>query len=70
METTEDFRQLRLRLTDPFQRDYELVRPVVLFAQPVAARSRETSTERSTVGEKARRFVTGHASPVRPGFLG
>jgi transposase len=58
VETTEDFNQLRLRFTDPIQHDYELVRPVVLFTQPIAARSRETDTERSTVGEKARRFVT------------
>jgi transposase InsO family protein/transposase len=59
VETTEDFSQLRLRFTDPIQHDYELVRPVVLFAQPIAARSRETDTERSTVGDRARRFVTG-----------
>lgn len=58
METTEDFSQLRLRFIDPVQHDYELVRPVVLFAQPIAARSRETETERTTVGDKARRFVT------------
>lgn len=36
----------------------ELVRPVVLFAQSLAARSRETETERTTLGDKARRFVT------------
>ena len=59
MGTTEDFNQLRLRFSDPIQHDYELIRPVVLFTQPVAARSRETDTDRSTVGDKARRFVTG-----------
>jgi len=59
VETTEDFSQLRLRFTDPIQHDYELVRPVVLFARPIAARSRETDTERGTVGDKARHFVTG-----------
>ena len=52
METKEDFGQLRLRFTDPIQHDYELIRPVVLFTQPVAERSRETEVERTTVGEK------------------
>ena len=58
MPTTEEFAQLRLRFIDPIQHDYEVIRPVVLFAQPVAERSREIDLERTTVGEKARRFVT------------
>jgi hypothetical protein len=49
---------LRLHFTDPIQHDYEVIRPIVLFAEPVAERSRETDIERTTVGEKARRFVT------------
>jgi hypothetical protein len=44
---------------DPIQHDNEVIRPIVLFAQPVAARSEETDIKRTTVGEKARRFVTG-----------
>jgi putative transposase len=59
MPDREAFAQLRLRFTDPVQHDYEVIRPIVLFAQPVAERSRETELERTTVGEKARRFVTG-----------
>jgi transposase InsO family protein len=59
MPAREAFAQLRLRFIDPIQHDYEVIRPIVLFAQPVAARSRETEVERTTVGEKARRFVTG-----------
>jgi transposase InsO family protein len=58
METIEEFGQLRLRFTDPIQHDYEVIRPIVLFAKPVAERSRETEIERTTVSEKARRFVT------------
>lgn len=58
MDTKEDFTQLKLLFTDPIQHDYEVIRPVVLFARPVAERSRETEIERTTVGEKARRFVT------------
>ena len=54
MEPREEFSQLRLRFIDPIQDSYEVIRPVVLFAQPVAARSRETAIERTTVGEKAR----------------
>jgi transposase InsO family protein len=59
MPASEAFAQLRLRFIDPIQHDYEVIRPIVLFAQPVTERSRETEVERTTVGEKARRFVTG-----------
>ncbi len=55
--TTDDFHQLKLLFTDPLQHDYEVIRPIVLFAETVASRSAQTSIERSTVGEKARRFV-------------
>jgi len=58
MPASEEFAQLRLRFIDPIQHDYEVIRPVVLFAQPVAERSREIDLERTTVGEKARRFPT------------
>lgn len=59
MNNQETFDQLQLRFSDPIQYDYEVIRPVVLFAQPVGQRSRETETARSTVGDKARRFITG-----------
>ena len=55
--TTDDFHQLKLLFTDPLQHDYEVIRPIVLFAETVASRSAQTSIERSTLGEKARRFV-------------
>ena len=58
MDRGEEFNQLRLRFTDPLQHDYEVIRPVVLFSQPISERSRETEMERTTVSEKARRFIT------------
>lgn len=59
MDTQEPFSQLQLRFTDPIQYDYEAIRPVVLYADTIAQRSRETEMPRSTMNEKARRFVTG-----------
>ena len=52
------FSQLQLHFTDPIQYDYEAIRPVILFAESIAQRSRETEMPRSTMNEKARRFVT------------
>lgn len=53
----EPFSQLYLRFTDPVQYDYETIRPVVLFAQPVIERSQETEVPRTTIREKAKRFI-------------
>src|SRR5437764_8965745 len=53
----DDFHQLALRFIDPFQHDYEVIRGVVLFDQTLAERAAQTGLDRSTVGEKARRFV-------------
>lgn len=53
----QDFGQLKLNFTDPIQHDYEVVRPVVLFNQPISERSKETELARTTVSEKAKRFV-------------
>ncbi|MGD2050367.1 MAG: hypothetical protein PVH03_12760 [Chloroflexota bacterium] len=57
MDIKEDFTQLRLRLTEPVQHDYEVIRPVVLFAHSANSRSRETEVPRTTVREKAKQFV-------------
>src|SRR5262245_47891209 len=38
------------------QHDYEVIRPLVLFAETLAERSRQTGLERTTIGDKARRF--------------
>jgi len=36
---------------------YEAIRPIVLFAESVTTRSEQTELDRTTVGDKARRFV-------------
>lgn len=53
----DDFHQLRLRFLDPIQEEYEVIRPVVLFAERIAERSRQTGIPRTTVSDTARRFV-------------
>lgn len=58
MSTAEDFAQYKLHFVDDIQHDYEVIRPIVLFAETVAERSRQTGIERTVVGAKARRFAT------------
>jgi transposase InsO family protein len=53
----EDFNQIKWQFVDYLQHDYEVIRPIVLFAETAAERSRQTGIERTTVGDKARRFV-------------
>lgn len=57
MSASEDFAQLKLKFIDPIQYDYEAIRPIVLFAETIAERSRQTGIERTVVGDKAKRFV-------------
>ena len=57
MSAQEEFEQIRLQCVDPLQHDYEAIRPIVLFGETVAERSRHIGMERTTVGDKARRFV-------------
>jgi hypothetical protein len=57
VSASEQFDQLKLKFIDYLQHDYEVIRPIVLFAESVAERSRQTEIERTVVGEKARRFV-------------
>ena len=56
-DPTQDFQQLSLLFTDPIQHDYEVIRPIMLHAETVTARSQQTGVERTVVGDKARRFV-------------
>lgn len=56
-KSPEEFSQLYLHFTDPIQFDYEVIRPVVLFAEPIAKRSRDTEIPRATVSNKAKQFV-------------
>ena len=53
----EDFAPYKLQFVDYIQHDYEVIRPVVLLAETIAERSRQTGIERTSVGDKARRFV-------------
>src|SRR5579864_7977127 len=53
----DDFQQLQLLFTDPIQHDYEVIRKVVLYAETLAQRAVETGLDRSTIGDKARRFL-------------
>jgi putative transposase len=53
----EEFEHIRRQFIDPIQHDYEVIRPIVLFAETAAERSRQTGVERTVVGDKARRFV-------------
>ena len=57
MSAAEDFAQYKLHFIDAIQHDYEVIRPIVLFAETIAERSRQTGLERTTIGDKARRFV-------------
>lgn len=57
MSAAEDFAQYQLRFVDDIQHDYEVIRPIVLFAETMAERSRQTGIEPTVVGAKARRFA-------------
>ena len=57
MSAAEDFAQYKLQFVDYIQHDYEVIRPIILFAETIAERSRQTGIERTSVGDKARRFV-------------
>ena len=57
MSAQQEFAQIRQYFLDPIQHDYEVIRPIVLFAETAAERSRQTGVERTVVGDKARRFV-------------
>ena len=59
MATQDDFARIRTEFIDPFQHDYEAIRPVVLFGETAAERSRQTGIDRTTIADKAKRFVTG-----------
>lgn len=43
-DPTDAWDQLRLLVTSPEQETYELLRPIVLFGQPAAARAYERTT--------------------------
>ena len=55
-QPTDDWNQLRLLVSSPEQETYELLRPIVLFGQPIPARARETGVPERTLRRKATRF--------------
>lgn len=59
MSAQEEFARIQQQFVDPTQREYEIIRPIVLFGETAAERSRQTGVERTVVGDKARRFVLG-----------
>ena len=57
MDPLADFAQLQLHFVDQIQWRYEVIRPLVLFADRSAtARAQETGTHPETVGKLKRRF--------------
>ncbi|ETX03613.1 MAG: hypothetical protein ETSY1_46690 (plasmid) [Candidatus Entotheonella factor] len=67
MSAAEDFEQIRMFFLDPLQHDYEVIRPIVLFGETAAERSRQTGIDRTVIGEKARRFVTDSMGALADG---
>ena len=67
MAAQDDFARIRTEFIDPFQHDYEAIRPVVLFGETAAERSRQTGVDRTVIGDKARRFVTDGMSALADG---
>jgi putative transposase len=56
-EATDEWAQLRLLVTSREQETYELLRPIVLFGQPAAARARETGVPERTLRRRVVRFA-------------
>ncbi len=57
VEPTDDWQQLELLARWPEQRDYELIRPIVLFGGSAAGRAAETgAASERTLQRKAARF--------------
>jgi transposase len=57
VEPTDDWEQLELLCLWPEQRDYELIRPLVLFGSPAAERAQQTSAaSERTLQRKSRSF--------------
>jgi putative transposase len=57
VEPTDDWAQLELLLKWPEQREYELIRPIVVFGSSIAERARETgAASERTLRRKSNRF--------------
>ena len=55
-DSTDDGNQLRLLVTSPEQATYEVLRPIVLFGQPIPDRARETGVPERTLRRRVARF--------------
>jgi len=55
-EPTDAWDQLRLLVTSPAQHADEVLRPIVLFGQPISARARETGVPERTLRRKVGHF--------------
>jgi len=55
-EPTDAWDQLRLLVSSPAQHAYEVLRPIVLFGQPIPARARETGVPERTLRRKVGHF--------------
>ena len=64
---TNNWQQLELLFTDPVQRTYELIRPVVLFGQSVAERAQETAVNKRSVYRQIERFTECGMLGLDPG---
>jgi putative transposase len=53
---TEVWSQLELLCQDPVQRTYELIRPIILFGQPIAERAEQTGVAERTLFRAVERF--------------
>jgi hypothetical protein len=56
VSAAEDLAHYKLQFVDDIPHDYAVIRPIVRFAETIAERRRQTGIERTSVGDKARRF--------------
>ena len=54
MSAQGEFAHIPQQFVDSIQHDYKIIRPIVLFAETAAERSRQTGVERTVVGDKAK----------------
>jgi putative transposase len=64
--STEDWQQLELLLDTPGQRSYEVIRPVILFGEPVPERATTTQTQTRTIYRYVARFEADGLRGLEP----
>lgn len=63
---THDWEQIQLLTSWPEQLAYELIRPVVLFGEPLTARAQQTALSETTIRRRIRRFDEGGMASLFP----